>query len=47
MSASTVRDLQEPWAYGPDLLLFQYSAQDYFREIKKACQEEDVEVEEE
>ena len=40
VSTSTVRALQEDWAYGPDFLLFQYSATQYFREIRKKCQEE-------
>ena len=33
-----VERLGEPWAYGPDLLMFQYTAGQYFRDIKEKCQ---------
>ena len=38
VSTSTVRALQESWAYGPDFLLFQYSANEYFGQIRKTCE---------
>ena len=40
VTPSTVLGLQEDWAYGPDFLLFQYTARQYFRQIRQMCQQE-------
>ena len=37
VSSSTIQALQEPWAYGPDFLMFQYDPAQYFKDIKNMC----------
>ena len=45
VSTSTVLGLQEEWAYGPDFLLFQYTARQYFTQIRQMNEEEEKEEE--